>query len=112
MHPDEILSGEMIDRHLLMLIEVREKLVGVDLQLGMLVQQVARQNSNVADLMAWRQGHMLDQRHIEGVQEGRIMVRAEDRARVQFVGRILQNEYVRLGLMAGGIGAVVRLWPW
>jgi len=112
MPPDEILSGEMIDRHLLMLIEVREKLVGVDLQLGMLVQQVARQNSNVADLMAWRQGHMLEKRHIEGIQEGRIMVRAEDRARVQFVGRILQNEYVRLGLMAGGIGAVVRLWPW
>ena len=109
----------MRDPHLAMLIDVREKLVsvelkivGLDFQMGQLVREVGRQNGNVADIMAWRQGHMLDQRHIEGVQEGRIMVRAEDRARVQFVGRILQNEYVRLGLMAGGIGAVVRLWPW
>lgn len=116
---NENLSAEMTDKMMEYIIslhagqaEIKGNIVALGIQTEGLAQMVARQNGNVAELMAWRQKHMLDKRHVEGIAEGRLMVRAEDRARVALIGRVLQNEYVRLALMAGGIGAVVRLWPW
>lgn len=74
--------------------------------------EARRTNGRVGALEGWRTNH--DQRvaHDDGIAEGRARLRAEDRARLALLLRVTQNEYVRLALLAGGIGIVARYWPW
>lgn len=92
--------------------EVKGELVGFSNQLAQLTRQVQIQNGSVRELREWRTSVEQEQAREAGVAAGRAQVRTEDRARAAFVLRVLENEYVRLVLLATGIGMIARYWPW
>lgn len=92
--------------------EVKAQIVALTLQTESVARQVAIQNGSVRDINEWRALQERRQEHAAGVAEGRILVRAEDRARAMLVWRLLQSEWIRLGLIVGGVGAILRWFPW
>jgi len=115
MTPGDATLGHVLTR----LGELGDGQARISVELGVLTasvdglsKHVARQNGRIGQLESDMRLEQIRAAHEDGEEFGRQKLRARNRARLATIWRVAQSDYVRLGMMAGGIGLIARYWPW